>query len=430
VREPSLTTTQQQHLQIINRSGEHLLALINNILEMSKIEAGQLTLDAIDFDLYDLLNTLEQMFKLKALNKGLQLNFIKTNNVPQYLHTDSNKLRQILLNLLSNALKFTDHGGVSLRVTVDHKNLIFAVVDTGIGIDPVEVSKIFNPFVQANNSRKLQEGTGLGLPISQQFAVLLGGELTVSSIVGQGSIFSLQIPLVLAEEETFNLATDKILKLSPQPEPLRILIAEDQPNNRLLLVQLLESIGFVTKEAIDGQEAVELWSSWQPHLILMDLRMPVIDGYIATRTIRQRESQLSYPYPPCKIIAITANAFRQDREQILAQGCDDFVAKPFQEHDLLQKIGQLLQVDYLYEKSAIADIAEPELILNAKILKIMPRDWLLSLQQFSREADGDRLKELLSNLSPEQESIGRSLMKKVNNFDFEEIWQLAKEALA
>jgi two-component system sensor histidine kinase/response regulator len=346
--------------------------------------------------------------------------------VPQYLHTDSNKLRQILLNLLSNALKFTERGSVSLRVTVDHKNLIFAVVDTGIGIDPIEVQKIFNPFVQANNSRKLQEGTGLGLPISKQFATLLGGELTVSSTLGQGSIFSLQMPLVLAEGETFNLATDKILKLSPQPAPLRILIAEDQPNNRLLLVQLLESIGFVTKEAIDGQEALELWSSWQPDLILMDLRMPVIDGYIATRTIRQRESQLSYPHPPCKIIAITANAFRQDREQILAQGCDDFVAKPFQEHDLLQKIGQLLQVDYLYEKSAIA---EPELILNAKILKIMPRDWLLSLQQFSREADSDRLEELLSNLPLEQESIRCSLMKKVNNFDFEEIWKLTQEAL-
>jgi PAS domain S-box-containing protein len=427
VRETSLTSNQQQHLQIINRSGEHLLSLINNVLEMSKIEAGQLTLDTIDFDLYDLLNTLEQMFKLKATTKGLQLNFIKTTNVPQYLHTDSNKLRQILLNLLSNALKFTERGSVSLRVTVDHQNLIFAVVDTGIGIDPVEVKKIFNPFVQANNSRKLQEGTGLGLPISKQFASLLEGELTVSSTVGQGSIFSLQIPLVLAAGQTLNTTTQKILKLSPQSAPLRILIAEDQPNNRLLLVQLLESVGFVTKEAIDGQEAIELWSSWQPHLILMDLRMPVIDGYIATRTIRQRESQLSYPHPPSKIIAITANAFRQDREQILAQGCDDFIAKPFQEHDLLQKIGQLLQVDYLYENSVIA---EPELILNAKILKIMPRDWLLSLQQFSQEADGDRLEELLSNLPPAQESIQRSLMTKVNNFDFEEIWQLAQDALA
>lgn len=428
VREPSLTSTQQQHLQIINRSGEHLLALINNVLEMSKIEAGQLTVDAIDFDLYDLLNTLEQMFKLKATIKGLQLSFIKATNVPQYLHTDSNKLRQILLNLLSNALKFTEQGSVTLRVTVDRNHLIFTVLDTGIGIDPGSVQKIFNPFVQANNSKTIQEGTGLGLPISQQFARLLGGELNVSSRVGQGSVFSLQIPLVLAAGETLTRSVQKILKLSPQSPPLRILIAEDQPNNRLLLVQLLESVGFIIKEAIDGQEALELWSSWQPHLILMDLRMPVIDGYIATRTIRQRESQLSYGHTPCKIIAITANAFRQDREQILAQGCDDFIAKPFQETDLLQKMGDLLGVDYLYDNASPA--GNEQLILNAKILKVMPRDWLLSLQQFSREADSDRLQEFLANLPPEQQSIGRSLMAKVDNFDFEEIWRLAQDALA
>jgi CheY-like chemotaxis protein len=282
--------------------------------------------------------------------------------------------------------------------------------------------------VQANNSKTIQEGTGLGLPISQQFARLLGGELNVSSSVGKGSIFALHIPLVLAAGETLTRSVQKILKLSPQSPPLRILIAEDQPNNRLLLVQLLESVGFITKEAIDGQEALELWSSWQPHLILMDLRMPVIDGYIATRTIRQRESQLSYGHPPCKIIAITANAFRQDREQILAQGCDEFIAKPFQETDLLQKMGDLLEIDYLYEDASTVE--NEELILNAQILKVMPRDWLLSLEQFSREADSDRLKEFLSNLPSEQQSIGRSLMAKVDNFDFEEIWRLAQDALA
>jgi PAS domain S-box-containing protein len=291
-RDPNLTAEQQENLGIINRSGEHLLALINEVLEMSKIEAGRVTLEENSFDLYRLLDGLEEMFRLRARDKGLALSFERAENVPQYVRTDEGKLRQVLSNLLGNAVKFTQEGGVALRVgtkdegrrtkdqppsVVRRSSLVFEVEDTGPGMAPEELAVVFDPFVQATSGQQPQEGTGLGLSISQQYVRLMGGDITVSSEVGRGSLFQFDVQAGLADAAEVQAAQPRrrVLGLEPNQPIYRLLVAEDKETNRQLLVKLLEPLGFEVQEAVNGQEAIEVWERWEPHLIWMDMRMPV-----------------------------------------------------------------------------------------------------------------------------------------------------------
>ncbi|TAG45641.1 MAG: response regulator [Oscillatoriales cyanobacterium] len=288
---------QQSSLDIINRSGEHLLKLINDILSLSKIEAGQITLESNAFDLYSLLSDIEGMFQLKTQSKGLQLVFERSSDVPQYVRTDESKLRQVLINLLGNAVKFAETGRVKLTVKclqllakkpLSKFFLQFSVKDTGPGIAPDEVSRLFKPFVQASAGRKSQTGTGLGLPISNSFVKLMGGEIRVKSSVGKGTVFSFYIKVSHAtESEIYDRQPQKRVKgLASNQQNYRILVADDESANRLLLTQILKSAGFVVRFADNGIEAVKLWRKYKPHLIWMDLRMPVLDGFQAAQKIR------------------------------------------------------------------------------------------------------------------------------------------------
>ncbi|TAG59985.1 MAG: response regulator [Oscillatoriales cyanobacterium] len=288
---------QQSSLDIINRSGEHLLKLINDILSLSKIEAGQITLESNAFDLYSLLSDIEGMFQLKTQSKGLQLVFERNSDVPQYVRTDESKLRQVLINLLGNAVKFAETGRVKLTVKclqllakkpLSKFFLQFSVKDTGPGIAPDEVSRLFKPFVQASAGRKSQTGTGLGLPISNSFVKLMGGEIRVKSSVGKGTVFSFYIKVSHAtESEIYDRQPQKRVKgLASNQQNYRILVADDESANRLLLTQILKSAGFVVRFADNGIEAVKLWRKYKPHLIWMDLRMPVLDGFQAAQKIR------------------------------------------------------------------------------------------------------------------------------------------------
>ncbi|MBT9316001.1 CHASE2 domain-containing protein [Leptothoe spongobia] len=349
-QDPSLTAQQQKSLDIINLSGEHLLNLINDILEISKIEANRVVLHKTNVDLYSLLDMLKAMLESKALAKGLQLQFERSPNVPQFVTADEGKLRQVLINLLDNAIKFTQVGSVILRLseTVKERSKImlhFKIEDTGSGIAEDDVSKLFEIFTQGKVGQTFFDGVGLGLPISQQLVKLMGGEITVKTVVNQGTTFQFDIPASLEPSPQTNLPPIKRVKsLAADQEDFRILIADDEPISRKLLNKLLTSLGFQTREATNGQEAVELWESWHPHFIWMDVQMPIMNGWEATRQIRQKSLETNKSSPT--IVAITANAFAEDRELSLGAGCDDFVSKPFRRDELLDKLSKYLGVRY------------------------------------------------------------------------------------
>jgi two-component system sensor histidine kinase/response regulator len=446
-RDRSLSSEHQQHVNIISRSGEHLLELINDILQMSKIEAGKITLNTNSFDLYRLLDDLKAMLQLKALSKGLQLIIDCTADVPQYVETDERKLREVLINLLGNAIKFTGKGSVTLRVRAKQGNenrsfsenskevqptsycLTFEVEDTGPGIALEERNALFTPFGQTETGRNSQEGTGLGLAISQKFVQLMGGgDITVSSTLGKGTTFAFNIQIATSSASEIQTAqeTRKVIGLAPDQPDYRILIVEDNLDNRLLLVKLLTSVGFSVCEAENGQEAIALLSSYSPHLILMDMRMPVMNGYEATRQIKAHlKGQAT------AVIALTASALEEDREAILSAGCDDFMCKPFREESLWEKIAQQLGVHYLYEESEVRgedEAVRDESIPSDESLKYhlsqMPREWVEKLYQAALKGLDHVIIQLLEQIPETHVPLANTLEDWANNFLFDRVIDL------
>jgi PAS domain S-box-containing protein len=351
--DPTLNAEHKENLDIVIASGEHLLSLINDVLEMSKIEAGKITFNKTNFHLYTLIESLQSMLQLKATEKGIKLNFDLAPNLPHCIRTDKGKLRQILLNLLSNAIKFTHQGSVTLQVEIQEKNTLkFAVIDTGTGIETDELNHLFSPFVQTESGRKSNQGTGLGLVITRKFVQLMGGNIHVDSTLGKGSIFQFTIRFrsVLANAVTSPLSTRRIITLAPDQTHYRIMIADDIENNRQLLVKLLQPIGFEVREAKNGKEAITLWQEWQPQLIWMDMRMPELDGYEATKIIRKLSQEQN---KPVVIIALTASVFEEQRAEIKAAGCDDMVRKPLQPQIIFDKLAEFLKLQYIYNDNEI-----------------------------------------------------------------------------
>ena len=354
-KDRSLSTTQINSLKIINRSGEHLLALINEVLTLSKIEAGQISLDITACDLHSLLYDVAGMFHSSLETKGLYFELIGINDVPQYILADNNKLRQVLVNMLGNAVKFTDKGGVVMSVGIRDKTaapiqLRIAIKDTGQGIADDEFDKVFAFFEQTASGLNKNSGTGLGLAISRNYVRMMDGDINLKSTVGEGSIFTVDIPVQECTESDINKKntgekTVTGLK-SNVPTPL-VLVAEDQRESRLLLSQLLRSVGIKVLEATNGKEAMDLFQKRQPDFIWMDIRMPVVDGLEATRAIKASEAGNSVT-----VVALTAHALDEEKKHILAAGCDDFVSKPFHENEIFEVMQRHLGLEYLYHEDA------------------------------------------------------------------------------
>jgi CheY-like chemotaxis protein len=503
-RDRSLTSDHQRYIEIINQSGEHLLGLINDVLEMSKIEAGRVTLHETEFDLHRLLHSLESMLQLKAQSKGLGLSFECAATVPQFIKADENKLRQVLINLLGNAIKFTKKGSITLRVRSqelvetlqatslqsqasrvrsqhlavgssyvcsvmssvsfgtnnEQLTLGFEVEDTGAGISAEELGNLFQAFKQTRVGRESKEGTGLGLRISQKFVQLMGGEITVKSELGKGSCFTFQIQAGLTEATPIAVSSDidSASSLAPGQPNYRILIAEDKPANRLLLVKLLSDLGFEVKEAENGQEAIALWQQWHPHLIFMDMRMPVVDGYEATRQIKQSQAIVlgnanataqknrEVSPPPSDlptvsvIIALTGSAFAEQRQEILAAGCDDFVSKPFRREDILEILTKYLGVQYCQEASAITQAGaanaiatnsmqpQPDYTLDAAALTIMPSEWIAQFHNAAAQGNDEVSLKLIHQIPSEQSSLIAGLTKLVETYQFEQLMPICADA--
>ncbi len=438
-RDVHITPTQQKYLETIARSGEHLLGLINDVLTMSKVEAGRTTLQEDAFDLHRQLRGLQEMFQLRADDKGLTLLVDIGPDVPRYVYADGGKLRQVLMNLLSNAVKFTEEGGVALRVGCQLQNvetadimLIIEVEDTGAGIALEEMGTLFDPFTQTASGQQSQEGTGLGLPISQQFVNLMGGELGVSSNVGQGTIFRVQIPVILADKDA-----GKRLDLQPQRrvtgiEPdqatpdgglFRILVVEDNASNRELLIKLLEPFGFDLRSAVNGAEGVEMWETWQPHLVWMDMRLPVMDGYEATRQIKARAEATDRA---AVVVALTASAFEEDREAILASGCDDFVRKPFRENDIFNVLYHHLGVRFIYETvtPALDEAASVSLSALRAAVKTLPAAWAADLYQAIVVLDNNQILELSKAARLQAPELADMLAQWVHDFEYNKMMML------
>ena len=442
-REKSLTLQQQENLGIINRSGEHLLSLINDVLDLAKIESGKMTLYPTDFDLYALLNLIEEMLALRAESKGLQLVIERDRNLPRYINTDDKKLRQVLINLLGNAIKFTNEGSVTLRVrkqetgveylpqnsiSLYSHTLLFEIEDTGAGIAPEDLDSLFEAFTQTETGKQSQEGTGLGLPISKKFIELMGGTIIVSSKVNQGTIFKFNIQAQLSEAGRIQDQTTitRVIALEPNQQEYRILIVDDRWENRQLLLKLLNPIGFEVKEASNGQEAIDVWQSWQPHLIWMDMRMPVMNGYEATEKIKSHlKGQATI------IIALTASTLEEEKAIVLSAGCDDFVRKPFREAIIFEKMAQYIGVSYLYEELREAKSTECEEIekLTAEALAIMSDEWLQALSEAAELINNELIAQLLTEIPQENQNLVQAIQKQVDDFDFERIMNLAQEAV-
>ncbi|WP_171974756.1 PAS domain-containing protein [Leptolyngbya sp. 'hensonii'] len=461
-RDVTLNPDQQENLQTIHRSGDHLLNLINDILDLSKIEAGQITLNEITFELMDWLSLLQEMFYKRAEYKGLQFSLEIEPDLPQFVATDANKLRQILINLLGNAIKFTQQGRVTLRVTTGHAPsvhpselnpeavthgkepvmLCFEVEDTGPGIAPEEITTIFNAFAQAQVGRAAMEGTGLGLTISRRFVRLMGGELEVDSLVGEGSRFRFQIPVRLAEPQDVpaKMPDRRVTGLAPGQPACRILIVDDQRQNRQFLVKLLSQIGLKVRQAADGKTALSLWQEWQPHLIWMDLRIPDLGGCDVTRQIRELERQrtldwgtgttsasdsLSLGCAKTIIIALTAQASMDDLKASLAAGCDDFVSKPVREAVLFSKMADYLNLQYVYaEDRSIAPSSprsQPSVTLTPESLQVMPREWIASLEQMAMFCDEQAVRHLIRQIPAEYATLIMGLNHLIYDYGFEQI---------
>ena len=424
---PTLPPEQQERVKIINRSGEHLLTLINDVLDLAKIEANRTTLNEQDFNLYKLLADVEQMFFMKAQTKGLQLRVDRDYTVPKYVRIDEVKLRQVLLNLLSNAIKFTTKGGVSLNVKresdADYCRLKFEVSDTGAGIAPDELDSIFESFVQSSTGKQSIEGTGLGLPISRAFVQLMGGDITVRSAVGEGSTFSFAIPVTVVESTllTTQQPTRRVITLEPNQPRYRILIVDDKQDNRQLLVQLLSPLGFALKEASNGREAIEIWQHFEPHLIWMDLRMPVMNGDEAAKQIKSTVKGQA-----TAIIAVTASAATPDTVIIKDTNFDDFIRKPFREAEIFEAMSQHLGVRFSYEESDRVPHSPPTEVATANVddLAKLSADLVAKLHQATLEGDFAVMLTLIEEIRSQNVSLATMLAGLANNFQFKELLDL------
>lgn len=345
-RERSLSKRHLEGIDIIHRSGEYLLMLINDMLDLARIEAKRLELKCSDFPLEPFLKSVADLFRLQAEEKGISFNYELLSPIPAVVYADERRLRQILVNLLSNAIKFTKKGGVTLKVGYHHSRIRFQVEDTGMGIAAEDLEQIFIPFQQVGKQERWTEGSGLGLSITKSLAEVMGAELHVKSGVNQGSTFWIEIDLPEVSNKVPERLKQPII-IGFKGETRKVLIVDDRRENRAVLVSLLGPLGFELVEATNGQEAVERALQCNPDLILMDLVMPVLDGFAATMKIRQlTEKEMKKPI----IIGTSASVFEHKQKDTIAAGCDDFIPKPFRIEVLLEQLRNYLQLEWIYER--------------------------------------------------------------------------------
>jgi CheY-like chemotaxis protein len=442
-------SSEKENINIIQRSGNHLLTLINQVLDLSKIEAGHITIEQNDFDLTNLLDELENMLSLKPDKQHLTLQFDCAPDVPRHIRTDEVKLRQVLINLLSNAIKFTDEGSVRLRVSLKNHTdpesreasrrplsspekyvIQFEIEDTGSGIAPEEMDQLFKAFEQTAAGREAREGTGLGLLISHEFVQLMGGDMHVTSEVGQGTTFSfdIRVQVVDAADMTLETPTCRAIALQPGQPRFRMLIVDDKHDNRQLLIKTLNPFGFDLQEAENGQEAIDILETWKPHLILMDMRMPVMDGYEATKRIRAMAPSI----PPLLIIAVTAGVFEDEQETVLSIGCDDIVIKPFKENDIVAILRKHLNVRFVYadDETTVGKTIfnNDKSSLNLADFNVLPKATVEKFKKAVATLEMDIVLTIIEEISELDQPLADALKQLVDSYRFDKLQKLLEKS--
>lgn len=363
LRDQGLSARQYEAVQAIQRSGEHLLTLINDILDISKIEAGGLEIVATEFHLPQLLENLTDVLRIQAEQKDIGFVYKAVSDLPIGVKGDARRLRQVLVNLLGNAIKFTEHGSVTFMVAHQNGRLQCQIEDTGIGIAPDVLAEAFAPFRQTGDRERAVPGMGLGLPISRRLIELMGGELHVQSEPGQGSTFWFDLELPAAPGWTAIPASEPALITGYKEPQKKILVVDDSLANRTVAVEMLSPLGFEVREAVDGADAVAQAQTFRPDVILMDLVMPHMDGLEATRQIRALPA-----LKDTAIVAVSASAFDEDRERSRQAGCDNFLAKPFRLERLLDMLQTYLGLTWQSQSvaDAIVSSSTPAVIVPAR----------------------------------------------------------------
>lgn len=418
-----LKPMQYENLDIINRSGEHLLGLINDVLDIAKIESGKLQLDNVPFDLESMIYEVGELMRLRAEQKGLELRIERRADLPRYIMGDEMRLRQILVNLVGNAIKFTGQGWVAIRLGIKGKSLLIDVEDSGPGIELDAQEHLFDPFVQLSESA-MQSGTGLGLAIVRQFVQMMKGDIRVESTPGKGALFRIELPLESVDSADIRRLDEKahgdVVGLTPGQPVYRILIAEDQAENRLLLTRLMRDIGLEVKAVENGEACVKLFESWQPDLIWMDERMPVMDGIEATRSIRAMTGG-----EKVKIVAVTALAFKEQQNELMAAGMDDFVSKPYRFNDIYDCLAGQLGVTFIYSTEKEEE-KEPPKTLTPDMLSVLSTTARNRFKKALKSLESERIAEEVEKIAAIDPKLYDTLRYLVDNFDYPTILEALK----
>lgn len=434
---------QKKWLNLINNSGIHLLDIVNDILDISKIEAGQINLVKKDFSLRKMLKNIEQILILPCQNKNLNFICNLNEDVPDLIHADRGKLSQILINLLGNAVKFTQNGYVAVSVHFNDLGdgdleFMIEVEDNGIGIAKEEYNKVFSSFEQTSSGIDKEIGTGLGLTISRNYAQKMDGDITFNSKTKEdiellglprlktGTNFYLRFKASFGKDNTFESKKDTIVGLATKEKGPKVLIVDDKPYNRDLIKEILTRIGFVTIEASDGFKAIDVFIDQEPDLILMDIRMPGMDGLEATSHIKATKKGTTTP-----IIVLTAGVFEEERKEIISNGADDFLIKPFKQQALLLVIGQHMNIKYKYDVSQ-NDLNDRDIIrcqnkLTKELFDKVPLSTILILNGYLLEGDRKSAFSVLEEVGSHSPKLINPLRDLINNYCYEVIIDKLKE---
>jgi signal transduction histidine kinase/DNA-binding response OmpR family regulator len=428
LRNSGLDRQVRANLEIVGRSGEHLLELINDVLDLSKIEAGRAEVRPVTFYLPKLLDEIAALFRVRCQAKALRFEMLVDSST-SYLSADEVKLRQVLINLIGNGIKFTKRGHIKLEVNLatraDHRLwLTSRVEDTGPGMTLEEQQKLFQPFNQTERGLNTTESTGLGLAISRKYAHLMGGDISVSSEPGRGSTFLLEIPVERGGGQVEKHSeTRRIRHLRADTEPPCILIVDDQFENRDWLMQLLSAVGFSVLDGVNGEAAIRIWKEAKPNLILMDVHMPVMDGLEATRRIKATPSGKQTP-----IVVLSASALDEDRKGIEKSGADDFLMKPCLEDRLLEKIATHLKVAYDYDEVNQPASAADRRDLSREDLNHIPQNLVVQLQDAISEGDTNLMNELIAKIRDSEASgSAAALQQLVDSYDYDSLMKLLQK---
>jgi len=436
-RDQHLSAQQQDRIGVIQRCGEHLLALIEDILDLSKIEARRMDLVPAEFDFPEFLQGITAICRIRAAQKNIAFNCEYLSSLPNAISADEKKLRQILINLIGNAVKFTEKGGVTFKVLREERTEVlttnvrirFQVEDTGIGIAADELPKIFAPFEQVGNTRRHTEGTGLGLAISRQLVEIMGAELKVESTLGRGSIFWFELDLLAVDSPEKNKKRSEKFIKGFNGTNKKILVADDRRENRSVLIHLLQPLGFEIIEAVDGQDCLNKALEFQPDCILIDLVMPVMDGFEAMRQIRKLP-QLQ------NVVAIgtSASIMEVEKQESLAAGCDAFIPKPIRVEELLNCLQVHLGLQWIYEElqngNTESEVSRQQSQIQEREIIAPPADEIAVLFELAMRGDLGEIQkqaEKLTKMDVKYVSFASHLNQLVKNFDEAKILEFVEQ---